>query len=380
VIQTENDIHHMKAALGLARRNLGVTAPNPSVGCLLTDPATGRVLARGWTQNGGRPHAETEALARAGDSAKGATAYVTLEPCAHQGETPSCANELIKAGIARAVIAIRDPDPRTAGKGVAALLNAGVEVTENVCSDEAFELNCGFFSAVSRKRPMVTLKLATSLDGRIATHSGDSKWITSPEARAAAHLLRAEYDAIMVGSNTAVLDDPDLTCRIEGLEDRSPVRIVADGRLRLPLTSKLVMLAAETPTWVVTSSQGAKERHQAVEDVGVTVIDVPETPDHGLDLDKTMKALAVRNLTRILVEGGSHLAASLLRANLVDRIIWFRAPIILGGDGLPALQALNVDTVAEGVHLKLLKSETIGKDVAETYAIENATFDQNAIR
>ena len=375
-----NDTQFMKMALGLARRNLGATAANPSVGCVLVDGNSSRVIARGWTQTGGRPHAEIEALARAGDAAKGATAYVTLEPCAHEGETPSCAKELAKAGITRAVIAIRDPDPRTAGKGIQALQDENVSVTEGVCQDDALELNLGFFSKVIRKRPMVTLKLATSLDGRIATHNGNSQWITGPEAREGANLLRAEHDAIMVGSNTALIDNPELTCRLTGLEDRSPVRIVADGRLRLPLTSNLVATAANIPTWVVTNARAAKDRHKAFADVGVALIDVPESPEMGLDLAKALETFAARGITRLLVEGGSNLAASLLRARLVDRIVWFRAPVILGGDGLPALQALGIDTVAEGVQLKLLGTEKFGKDVAETYAIETATFDQNALR
>jgi diaminohydroxyphosphoribosylaminopyrimidine deaminase/5-amino-6-(5-phosphoribosylamino)uracil reductase len=321
-----------------------------------------------------------EALGRAGANAKGVTAYVTLEPCAHEGETPSCANALGKAGVARAVIAIRDPDPRTAGKGIAALEEAGVEVIEDICSDEALDLNFGFFSKVIRKRPMVTLKLATSLDGRIATHSGNSKWITGPAAREEAHLLRAQHDALMVGSNTALIDNPELTCRLTGLEDRSPIRIVADSRLRLPLTSVLVATAGNIPTWAVTNARATKERHKAFEDVGVTLIDVPEHPEEGLDLAKALEAFANRGVTRLLVEGGSHLAASLLRAKLVDRIVWFRAPVILGGDGLPALQALGINTVAEGVQLKLLGTEAYGKDVAETYAIETATPLQNALR
>lgn len=378
--QSAFDIEHMTAALGLARRGLGTTAPNPSVGCVLVDERNNRAIARGWTQRSGRPHAEMDALDRAGSSARGTTAYVTLEPCAHEGETPSCANKLIEAGIRRAVIATRDPDPRTAGKGIAAMAAADIEVVEQVCEREAQDVNLGFFSVIQRKRPMVTLKLATSLDGKIATHSGNSQWITGEGARASAHQLRAEHDAILVGSNTALMDDPSLTCRIEGLEDRSPIRIVADGRLRLPLTSKLVATAKEVPTWVVTSSGGPAERHRAFEDVGVTVIDVPETEGHGLNVRLTLEAFAKRGLTRVLVEGGSHLAAALLQAHLVDRIVWFRAPVILGADGLPALQALGVDTVAEAIQLKLLTREEIGKDVAETYAIENTTVSENAIR
>ena len=355
----------MKAALAIARRGLGRVAPNPAVGCILVKDEV--VVGRGWTQPGGRPHAETEALARAGARAQGSTVYVTLEPCAHVGETPSCARELVSAGVARVVIATGDPDKRTAGQGAQILRDAGVEVTEGVCGDAARELNQGFLLAKADGRPMVTLKLATSLDGRIATHSGDSMWITGEGARAAGHLLRAEHDAILVGSGTALLDDPALTCRLPGLEQYSPIRIVADGRLRLSLTSKLVTTANETPTWVLTSSNGDKARHRAFEDVGVTVIDVPETADHGIDMGAAMKALAQRGITRVLVEGGSHLAASLLRAHMVDRVHWFRAPSILGGDGLPALQALGVDTVTEGVALDLITSERIGADVAEVY-------------
>ncbi len=372
------DTEHMKAALGLARRNLGSTASNPSVGCVIVQPEHNRVIARGWTAEGGRPHAETQALARAGDAATGATAtgataYVTLEPCAHDGQTPPCATALMNAGIARVVVGIGDPDPRTAGKGIAALRKAGVEVCEGVCAAEAREMNLGFFSVVLRGRPLVTLKLATSLDGRIATHTGDSKWITGKAARAAGHLLRAEHDAILVGSNTALVDDPDLTCRIEGLEYRSPVRVVADGRLRLPLTSKLVVTAKATPTCILTSAKGPKERRKAFKDLGVDLIDVPETPGQGLHMDKALEALAARGITRLLVEGGSRLAGSLIAHHLVDRVVWFRAPLILGGDGRAALEALGVDKVADGVRLKRLSSEDIGADVTEIYEIEGAT-------
>jgi diaminohydroxyphosphoribosylaminopyrimidine deaminase/5-amino-6-(5-phosphoribosylamino)uracil reductase len=241
----------MQMALGLARRGLGVVWPNPAVGCVVVD-TKGRVAGRGWTQPGGRPHAEAEALARAGADARGATAYVSLEPCSHTGQTPPCAERLIEAGIGRAVIAISDPDERVAGSGIAGLERAGMEVLTGVETAAATEVNAGYLSRVEDGRPLVTLKVATTLDGRIATHRGESRWITGDVARDWAHYLRASHDAIVVGLGTAITDDPRLTCRLPGLEDRSPIRVVVDGRLRLPLTSRLVSGARQTPSWIVT--------------------------------------------------------------------------------------------------------------------------------
>ncbi len=233
------DIRYMQMALGPARRGLGAVWPNPAVGCVLVD-AKGRVAGRGWTQPGGRPHAEAEALARAGAGAKGATAYVSLEPCSHTGETPPCAERLIEAGIKRAVIAISDPDERVAGSGIARLERAGMEVLTGVGAAAATEVNAGYLNRVEDGRPLVTLKVATTLDGRIATHAGESRWITGEVARGWAHFLRASHDAVMVGLGTAIADDPRLTCRLPGLEDRSQVRVVVDVRLRLTLSSQLV--------------------------------------------------------------------------------------------------------------------------------------------
>src|SRR5579872_6272521 len=251
------DLAHMRASLGLARRGLGNTWPNPAVGCVLV--REGRVVGRGWTQAGGRPHAEAEALARAGRAARGATAYVTLEPCSHHGKTPPCAEALIAAGIARVVAAIEDPDPRVSGRGIARLKEAGITVETGPCADEAVELNAGFLCRVKHGRPLVTLKLATSLDGRIATASGESRWITGAAARERAHLLRATQDAVLVGTGTALADDPQLTCRLPGLEDRSPVRVVIDRNLRLPATLRLFSEARPVPTWLVTPPGSNRE-------------------------------------------------------------------------------------------------------------------------
>lgn len=355
----------MRAALALARRGLGNVWPNPAVGCLIVKDE--RVVGRGWTQPGGRPHAETEALAMAGEAARGATAYVTLEPCSHHGKTPPCAEALVAAGIARVVVAMEDPDPRVSGAGLELLRRAGISVTSGICGDEAAELNAGFFTKVRDGRPLVTLKLATTLDGRIATHGGESKWITGEAARAAAHLLRAEHDVIMVGSGTALADDPELTCRLPGLADRSPVRVVVDGRLRLPLTAKLVASANEIPTWVLTLEGGDEARRDAYADAGVDIIELPEGADHTVDLGAALAALAESGVTRVLVEGGAHLTSGLLRAGLVDRLVWFRAPRLVGGDGLPAAVAFGVDHLSQTPKFERIEVRPVGEDLMEIY-------------
>ncbi len=359
------DRGHMLAALGLARRGLGIVWPNPAVGCVIV--RDGLVVGRGWTQPGGRPHAESEALAMAGTAAKGATAYVTLEPCAHQGKTPPCADALIAAGIARVVVAVTDPDPRVSGRGLDRLRAAGVTVDLGVLADEAGALNAGFFMTVKSGRPLVTLKLATSLDGRIATHSGESRWITGETARAVAHILRAESDAILVGSGTALIDDPDLTCRLPGMSDRSPVRVVVDGRLRLPLTSRVVETAGSVATWVITLPDHDEARARAYTDAGVKILKASPGRDHLIDLEKAMETLAANGMTRVLVEGGAHLSAALLRAGLVDRLAWLRAPRLLGGDGLPAAVAFGVDHLSQTPHFALLESRRAGNDTLELY-------------
>src|SRR5438876_2801019 len=244
------DLQAMRAALGLACRGLGRVWPNPAVGCVIAKE--GRVVGRGWTQPGGRPHAETEALARAGTAANGATAYVTLEPCCHWGRTPPCADALIAAGLSRVVVALEDPDPRVVGGGLARLRAAGIAVETGLGAADAAEINAGFLQRLRLGRPLVTLKLATSLDGRIATTSGESRWITGPAARERAHLLRATHDAILVGTDTVIADNPELTCRLPGLDAHSPVRVVIDRHLRIPLDARVFAAARQTPCWVVT--------------------------------------------------------------------------------------------------------------------------------
>ncbi|HJS31632.1 MAG TPA: bifunctional diaminohydroxyphosphoribosylaminopyrimidine deaminase/5-amino-6-(5-phosphoribosylamino)uracil reductase RibD [Alphaproteobacteria bacterium] len=356
----------MRAALALARRGLGRVWPNPSVGCVVV--AERRVVGRGWTSPGGRPHAETEALMRAGSSARGATVYVSLEPCCHHGRTPPCSKALISAGVARVVAPMVDPDPRVNGAGFAALRAAGIAVEVGVGAEEARELNRGFFLRLGEGRPLVTLKTATTLDGRIATHSGQSQWITGALARARAHLLRAQHDAVMIGAGTAIADDPLLTCRLPGLGAASPVRILVDPRLRLPLTSALVRTARQIPTWVLALASADATRRAAFTGCGVEIIDVPMGKDDRLDATAMLRVLGGRGLTRVLVEGGAALAAALLRERLVDKIAWFRSARLIGGDGVPTAAAFGIDRLTDAPAFVRQAIEPCGEDVLETYA------------
>ena len=366
--EAELDRRFMALALALAGRGLGNVWPNPAVGCVIVKD--GHIVGRGWTQPGGRPHAETEALARAGDGAQGATCYTTLEPCAHHGETGPCADALIGAGIARAVVALEDPDPRVAGRGSVMLEDAGIEVARGCMENEARALNAGFLSRVEKGRPYVTLKLATSLDGRIGTRTGDSRWITGAPARARGHLLRAQNDAVMVGAASAFADDPALTCRLPGLGGQSPVRIVIDGSARLPASHALIAGGGEQPTWIVsTAALGDDGRHAAWREAGVEVIEVTAEADGRPSLGAALGVLAKRGLTRVLVEGGGRLAAGLMRAGLVDEIAWFRAPGAIGGDGVPALAALGVERANDMPRFHRVSSASLGEDVLDTLVL-----------
>lgn len=359
----------MRAALVLAERGLGRTAPNPAVGCILVKD--GRVLGRGWTQPGGRPHAETEALRRAEDnapdSARGATCYVTLEPCAHHGKTPPCADALASAGIARCVVALGDPDPRVAGQGLERLRQAGIEVVTGVGEAAAAALNAGYLLMRTDGRPLVTLKVATSLDGRIATRTGESQWITGPEARSRTHLLRAAHDAVVVGSGTAVADDPRLSVRLPGMEACKPLRVVLDGRLRLPLTHDLVRGAATHPTLLLTREDAPHDRLAAYREAGVEVAAIPTDAAGALSLGAALRLLGARGLTRVMVEGGGQLAAGLLRGGWVDRLVWFRAGCVIGGDGIPALAGFGLDRLADMPRFTPRGTMTLGDDVMDSY-------------
>ena len=364
-----DDLRHMRHALRLAQRALGTTAPNPAVGCVIVGK-DGVVVGRGWTQPGGRPHAETLALAQAGARARAATAYVTLEPCAHQGVTPPCANALAEAGIARVVAATTDPDPRVSGAGFAHLEKQGIAVTRGPCEAEARALNAGFFRRITESRPLVALKIAASADGYIADANGNSRWITSPESRRHGHLLRAQYDAIMVGIGTVLADDPALTCRLPGLESRSPVRVVLDSRLQLPEDSKLVQTAGDVPVIVFTLARSGGE---PLTTRGVTIERMRETENGLPALASVLNALAQRGITRLLVEGGPRVHASFLKSGLADLLHLFRAAMLLGAAGKPAIGAAWQADLASAPRLRLLDTMHLGPDLLETFAFAERT-------
>lgn len=358
------DVAHMRTAIALACRGLGTTWPNPSVGCVIV--RNGRVVGRGTTAPGGRPHAEAVALEMAGDQAKGATAYVTLEPCCHVGRAGPCTDALVEAGIVRVVVAAPDPDPRVNEQGFAVLRTAGVQVENGLLREEAEATLTGFLNRVTLGRPMVTLKLASTLDGRIATHGGESQWITDTPARKLAHAMRGRHDAVMVGVGTVLSDDPDLTCRIPGFRSLPNVRVIADSHLRTPLTSRLLMTAKAVPTWFLQRDGTNLAREDAFVDAGARLFKV-KSSNAGIDLAQAMKALAEAGLTRLLVEGGGQLAAALLRADLVDRIAWFHAPAIMGGDGWPAVQAFGVETLDQMPRFRRDGQSIVGNDILSEY-------------
>lgn len=360
-----DDLFHMRAALALARRGLGNAWPNPAVGCVLVKD--GRVVGRGWTQPGGRPHAETEALRRAGDAARGATAYVTLEPCSHWGRTPPCCDALVAAGVARVCVAMGDPDPRVDGRGLKRLEAAGIQVETGLLGEEAAALNTGFFRRITRGLPYVTLKLASTLDGRIATAAGESRWITGPEARREAHALRARHDAILVGSGTVLADDPDLTCRIPGMDRVPMVRVVADARLRTPPSARLVTGARAAPSWIVTVPGHRPAALAPFIEAGAEILTVPPGRDRGLDLTALMRALARGGVTRVMAEGGAGLAAGLLTADLVDRIVWFHAPGAMGAEGHPAVGPLHLAALAAMPRFRRVAARAAGADWLTEY-------------
>lgn len=355
------DARFMALALALGARGLGRVAPNPAVGCVLV--RDGRIVGRGATAAGGRPHAERIALDRAGAAARGATAYVSLEPCAHHGATPPCAEALVEAGVARVVTALEDPDPRVAGQGHARLRAAGIEVVTGVGSAEARRVHRGFLLRVTEGRPMLTLKLASSFDGRIATATGESRWITGPAARRAVHAERARHDAVLVGGGTARADDPALTVRGLGVRGQ-PVRVVASRHLNLPTESRLLSSLDEGPVWFVhDAAEGAVPDAAEWAARGVTLVGAPAGAGGQLDPAGLLAALGARGLTRVFCEGGGALAASFLAAGLVDDLMGFTAGLALGAEGRPALGALGVEALAEAPRFALVETRAVGGDV-----------------
>lgn len=358
------DRRFMRLALALGRRGLGATWPNPAVGAVVVrDDGGGPVIVgRGWTQPGGRPHAETAALRRAGGLARGATLYVTLEPCSHHGKTPPCVDAILAAGIARVVSALEDPNPLVAGQGHARLRAAGLKVEVGVGADEAWRAHAGHIRRVQEGRPQVFLKLAVSADGKAGLAGRRPVAITGEATRARVHLMRAMHDAILIGIGTALADDPELTCRLPGMAARSPVRVVLDTALRLPPASRLVRTARETLLWVIAGPDAPAAAEGALRAAGGDVIRVGATPAGVLDLAAALAALAERGITRLMVEGGPRVAASFLRAGLIDEAALFRGERMIGPEGIDAFDGMALGVLADSGMLVQRETETLGPD------------------
>jgi diaminohydroxyphosphoribosylaminopyrimidine deaminase/5-amino-6-(5-phosphoribosylamino)uracil reductase len=352
---TEEDERLMRECLALAQSKLGLTSPNPAVGCVIV--REGKVVGRGATTPGGRPHAEPQAIAEAGEFARGATAYVSFEPCAHHGQTPPCARALADAGVARVVIGCLDPYPPVRGRGIAILNDAGIATTVGVLESECRHMNEGFITRVTRARPFVILKLAMSLDGRIAAATGDSRWISSEESRRLVHRWRREADVVMVGAATVIADNPRLTCRIQ--DGRDPVRVIIDQRLRSPARAQIFRQHSQAPTILVTSASkvpSVKRRYGArVEAISASV------DRQGIVLEEVMREFGRRGWSKVLIEGGAKLAGGALRARVVDRVAFFIAPLIIGC-GLPSVEGLLARSVREGIKLKNFSAQRVGSD------------------
>jgi len=358
------DQRFMALAFALGRRSLGRAWPNPAVGAVVVKD--GVIIGRGWTQAGGRPHAETEALRRAGKAARGATMYVTLEPCSHQGKTPPCADAIIRAGIARVVSALEDPNPDVAGQGHERLRARGIAVEIGLSAEEARRAHVGHFRRVREGRPEVLLKLALSADGKVGAAGRKPVAITGEAARTQVSLLRARSDAILVGFGTVLSDNPALTCRLPGMIDHSPVRVVLDAELRVPLSYSVVATARETPTWIVCAPSASAMAEQVLRDKGLEVLRV-DAKEGRLDLAQVVKILAERGITRLMVEGGPTVAASFVKADLVDEAILFHSPKTIGPDGVDALEGLPLTALTQSTRLKSVGSEQVGVDTMEHY-------------
>ncbi len=359
-----DDLRFMNLALALGRRGLGRTWPNPAVGAVIVKD--GVIVGRGWTQPGGRPHAEVDALRRAGDAARCATLYVTLEPCSHYGKSPPCADAIVAAGVSRVVSALEDPNPEVAGSGHARLRAAGIAVDIGVGAAQARRDHAGHIRRMQDGRPHVMLKLALSADGKVAAAGRRPLPITGEAARERVHLLRAQSDAILVGIGTALADDPMLTCRLPGMASYSPVRVVLDSALRLPLGSLLVRTAREVPVWVFAALEAARSAEERLRAQGVDLCRV-EATNGRLDLAAVLKLLAERGITRLLVEGGPTLAAALLAADRVDEAMLFESPKSVGADGL---DGFDQPVAAALSRLKLAATEQIGPDRLDVYRRE----------
>ncbi len=357
-----DDSRFMALALALGRRGLGNAWPNPAVGSVIVKD--GVIVGRGWTQVGGRPHAEVEALKHAKKAAQGATLYCTLEPCSHTGKSPPCADAIIKAGIARVVSALEDPNPEVAGQGHERLRAKGIAVEVGLGADEARRAHAGHIMRIQHARPFVTLKLALSKDGKVGLAGRKPVAITGEAARDRVFQMRAQNDAILVGIGTVLSDNPHLTCRLPGMLERSPVRVVLDAKLRLPLSTSVVATVRETPTWVFTSRKPSAIAEEILQQRGCKVFRVD---DHNgdLDLEAVLKILAEQGITRLMVEGGPTVAASFVAAELIDAAVLLRAEKTIGPDGIDALEGMNLSALTGSMTAR--GSEQLGADTLETF-------------
>lgn len=357
-MERAEDARYMRMALRLGRRGLGRTSPNPPVGAVVV--RQGAVVGRGYHRKAGLAHGEAAALLDAGARARGATLYVTLEPCAHHGRTPPCTDAVIAAGIRRVVIGTRDPNPRVPGDGTARLRTAGIAVTSDVLQAECDALIAPFRKHVTTGLPWVTVKLAASLDGRIATSTGDSRWITGEDSRRFVHRLRAEHDAILVGAETVIRDDPELTCRLRG--GRNPLRIILDGRLRLPVRARVLTKTRSAATLIVASQHASVTKIRQIEARGVEVLRLPGSAGQ-VPVRRVLRALGQRGVMSVLIEGGATVAGAAVAARLVDQVLVFFAPKLIGGDGRPMLGPLGVRRVQQALRLGRLTVRRFASDV-----------------
>jgi len=362
-MSSDADTRFMSLALALGRRGLGNAWPNPAVGAVVVK--NGAVVGRGWTQPGGRPHAEVEALRRAGEAARGATLYATLEPCSHHGKTPPCVDAVLAAGIARVVSALEDPNPRIAGEGHARLRAQGVAVDVGPGGADALRAHAGHFRRVRDGRPHVTLKLAVSADGKAGLSGRKPATITGEAARERVHLMRAMNDAVVTGIGTVLSDDPQLNCRLPGMERRSPVRVVLDSNLRLPPNSRLADSATRTLDWVFIDESAQPAHEDELTKEGVEILRVPAVKGR-LDLSAVLRGLAARGITRVMVEAGPILSAAFIAADLVDEVALFRAPTALG-EGIDALEGMPLSALTLSPRLRLVGREQVGSDTLETF-------------
>jgi diaminohydroxyphosphoribosylaminopyrimidine deaminase / 5-amino-6-(5-phosphoribosylamino)uracil reductase len=363
------DARFMACALALGRRGLGNVWPNPAVGALVVRPASAGpvMVGRGWTQPGGRPHAETEALRRAGRLARGATLYVTLEPCSHHGKTPPCADAIVAAGISTVVSALEDPNPEVAGRGHARLAAAGIAVRTGIAAAEAARAHAGHIRRMREHRPHVTLKLAVSADGKAGLAGRRPAAITGERARERVHRMRAMHDAILVGIGTVLADDPLLTCRLPCMAPRSPVRVVLDAALRLPLQSRLAGSAREVPLWVLAAESAALEREDALRGRRAEVDRIRSAENGRLDLGAALQHLAAKGITRLLVEGGPMVAAAMLAADFVDEAVLFRSGTSIGSGGIDALDGMPLSALTHSPRFKSIGSEAVAADRVEAF-------------